>query len=65
MVLPTSQVGAFYVCLCIDTCGGILMNIETLKVLADDRNFKKYLFEKTLEELKAYIVYHSKRFLEG
>ncbi len=31
------------------------MGIEELKMLADDRNYKKYLFEKALKELKERI----------
>ncbi len=31
------------------------MDIETLKALAEDRDFKKYLFEKALEKLKEAI----------
>ena len=41
------------------------MKLETLRILADDRNFKKYLLEKALKELGACVVYHSETLLRG
>ena len=37
------------------------MNLEILKALADYRNFKKYLFEQILAQVKEYL---EKRYIE-